>query len=652
LTRPAAAADAVAALVLSVGALVDVRALDTGSPVKVGAAAALALACTLSVAARRSTPVAAATVALASATAYQVLARDPRFTFEPYAVLLVMYLLGRTELDGRRLPRAVLVAAAVAFAVIAASTHGGPGLALSAFGIFAVGPYSAGAFVARRARAAAELEGRIELLVSERELRTRQAAADERLRLARELHDVAAHCLTEMVVQAGAARMVLSRDLSAAEAALRAVHDSGQATIAELTRLVEDSQNTDVEERSRLLGLVAEIAREDGGAAVSVTGESITIPGPVDVVAWSVLREAWTNAARHAPGSSLVLTIDVRPDVLELSVVNGSVPPGRHASYPAVQPGGYGLIGMRERVTSIGGTFGSRPTRDGGYAVHAELPMTSQQPSPPSRSIGRRVPWSWLTVAAPAIWLVILVGEAISSPHRSGPVVLNVLVVAAMAAACTLRRRAPIAFLVVVGALALVLSDGLTSRSYATLTGLYAVSVPAYAVASWRPRSRAVAPLLAYAVVMTGVGVALGAGLAGIVGPLLALVMVTAAGMVARSQRELRQQLEVVEQALQEQTRRLEEIAARRERIAVTERQHALVLERVERMLRLSDEATRLLRSTSDPSAALAGVEAEGRSALASMREILGTLRATRTDDASPGPALLARPEGRPRIPA
>jgi hypothetical protein len=247
-----------------------------------------------------------------------------------------------------------------------------------------------------------------------------------------------------------------------------------------------------------------------------------------------------------------------------------------------------------------------------------------------------------LGAAAPAIWLVLLVGEALTSRHVSGPVALNVLAVSAMALACAFRRRAPIAFLAVVGVLALGLSAGLTSRDFATLTGLYTVTIPVYAVASWVPRQRAVVVLAVFAVVTTAAGLALHASLSGLVGPVLAGTIAAGAGLLARSQRELRHQLELAERTLLDQTRRLEDLAVRQERIAVTERQHALVLEKVGAMLDLAEAATRLMRSGADPSAALAGIEEEGREALTRMRDILGTLRAVPTHDHPDQGSLLA----------
>jgi signal transduction histidine kinase len=629
LIRVVVAADLVAAIALSAGAFADVRLLDTDRAAVQWVAAALALTCTVSVSGRRFAPVWAALVALGSATAYQVLTHDPRFTFEPYAVLLVLYLLGRTELDGHRLRhRVVLAAAAPAFATIAVASGGGPALAVGSFAIFVLGPYAAGALVTRHARDAAELRARIDVLLGERELRARTAAADERLRIARELHDVAAHCLTEMVVQAGAARIVRGRDPTAAKAALTTVTGSGRAAVAELTRLVEDTHDESGPDGSRLLDLVAATSRGPVSVAVAWLDGRRPIPGPTDLVGHRVVREALTNAARHAPGAPAFVAIRVRSDVLDIAVANGAASPARRALPGA----GLGLVGIRERVAALGGSVDSGPTPDGGYAVHVRLPMTPVDQSPTAARSDRGRRFVGLGTATPILWLVLLIGEALTSSHRTGPVTLNILAVAGMAVASTLRRRAPVAFLAIVGLLAIALSAGLTSRDYATLTGFYTVVVPAYAVGSGASRQRAVVALGAYAIVATAVGAALHAPLSGLVGPLLAEAAAGGAGMLAGSQRALRHGLDDAERAVLEQTSRLEELAVRRERISVAERHHAVVLGQVREMLVLAESATRLLRTGADPAPALASIEEQGREALTRMRDILGALRAMPTD--------------------
>jgi signal transduction histidine kinase len=621
---PAGLLDSILAVALSVGAMLDVARLPTGSPVLL--ASALALACTASVSTRRRYPVGSAVAALAAAACYELVTHDPRFTFEPYAVVLALFMVGRTELRGGPLRhRSVLVAAVPAFAAMARGAGGGVGLTFGGWALFALIPYVVGVLVERRALTSISLATETELLLGEHELRARTAQVQERLHVARELHDVVAHCLTEMVIQAGAARIVLHDDAAAARNALLSVASSGRTAGADLGRVVGGQ----VDERwsaSRLLELLE--ATRHAGVEVDWVGMPRGVFGPVDATGFRVVQEALTNAARHAPGAAVTVRVRADARALDIAVVNGPVP---HTRRRLGRPG-FGVVGMRERVVGAGGWVDVGPTPTGGYAVHATLPWEVPPGSGSART--RSVPplsgkvSPLLALAVPVGWLVALAADALTSTHRAGPLTLNLLVVAAMAISAVLRRRRPVAFLAVVGVLALCLTAGLTGRSYGTLTGLYSVLVPTYALGSWAPRRTAVVALAVWASIATVTGLVQHAPLGGLVGPLMAAAIATAVGMIARSQREVNTRLAAGYAAARSECQRLEKLAADRERARLAGQLHAPVAQIVTRMVDSADEAVGLLDAGhAHVSVVLERIENDGREALTQMRHVLGALR-------------------------
>ncbi len=209
----------------------------------------------------------------------------------------------------------------------------------------------------------------------ELELERREAVASERARIARELHDVIAHTMSVMTVQAGAAEEMLRVDPARALEPVRAVQEAGRQALVEMKRLVgvlrEDHAElglapqpglADVE---RLVGQV-----RDAGLRVDlcVEGEPRPLPLGVDLSAYRVVQEALTNALKHAGGAPAVVTIRYGESDLEVEVTDD----GRHFD---AREGGHGLVGMRERVGIFGGTFDAGPRETGGFAVRALLPL-------------------------------------------------------------------------------------------------------------------------------------------------------------------------------------------------------------------------------------------------------------------------------------
>jgi signal transduction histidine kinase len=240
----------------------------------------------------------------------------------------------------------------------------------ASFGI----PAGFGWRVRRRRAHTAALTERAERLEAEREERDRAAAAEERRRIARELHDIAAHDLSAIVVQAGAADRLVERDSAAARAILRDIRGQGRETLTALRQLVGILREDDAGGRSPQPGLarvgdLLAVARAAGATVtLSVTGEARPLPALTDLAAYRVLQEALTNAGRHAPRAPVTVSITYQADAVRLVVTNGA------AGVPGEAGSGHGLAGMRERIRQARGSLTVGPTADGGWSVDARLP--------------------------------------------------------------------------------------------------------------------------------------------------------------------------------------------------------------------------------------------------------------------------------------
>ena len=206
-----------------------------------------------------------------------------------------------------------------------------------------------------------------------------QAVSLERVRIARELHDVVAHHVSAMGVQAGAARRVLATDADRAADALRHVEQSARDAIGELRSLVVTLRSEDDASGAApdLDGLPALVAAA-GGAGQRVTLAEVGSPRPVSpavgLTAYRVVQEALTNARKHAGSAAQV---DVRVRYLDGAVEVEVSDDGYGTASAAGAGTGMGIVGMRERVTAIGGTLEAGPKSRGGYLVRATMPTAS-----------------------------------------------------------------------------------------------------------------------------------------------------------------------------------------------------------------------------------------------------------------------------------
>jgi signal transduction histidine kinase len=213
----------------------------------------------------------------------------------------------------------------------------------------------------------------------EQRQRARQAVVEERLRIARELHDVVAHHLAVVSVQAGLAWYVLDSDHPAARMALAAVIDTGGQAQEEMRRLLGLLRAGDAEPGPPVPGpgitdlddLVERVWTAGLPVTVSVVGTPRPMPPGIGLCAYRVVQEALTNVLKHAGRAATTVALHFDRDRFVVRIVNAA---GSRRVDPADGPGGHGLIGMRERATLYGGTLTARATPDGGFEVVLTVP--------------------------------------------------------------------------------------------------------------------------------------------------------------------------------------------------------------------------------------------------------------------------------------
>jgi signal transduction histidine kinase len=246
--------------------------------------------------------------------------------------------------------------------------------------VFAVS-WLAGFAVRERAGQAEAAEERAAHAEREREAGARIAVAEERARVARELHDIVAHAVSVMVLQVGAVRHNLPEGLAEDRNALRSVEQAGRTALAEMRRLLAAMRNDGEEAElapqpglDRLDSLVAEIGRAGLSVQLHVDGNPFPLPRAVDLSAYRIVQEGLTNALKHAHASKADVTVHYSPDELELQVRDngegGSIGDGL----------GHGLVGIRERVKIYGGEMSAGTPTGGGFLLSTRLPVNGERP--------------------------------------------------------------------------------------------------------------------------------------------------------------------------------------------------------------------------------------------------------------------------------
>ena len=230
----------------------------------------------------------------------------------------------------------------------------------------------------RRLEQAHAAEGRARRLELEREAEATAAVAEERARIARELHDVVGHAVSVMTVQASGVRRLLNPDQDREREALMIVEQTGREALAEMRRLVgvlrrpEEAPALAPQPSLQHLDRLVEQAREAGlPVEVQIEGDAKELPAGLDLTAYRLVQEALTNAVKHAQATRAEVLVRYEDGAVELEVVDN----GRGASDGSSESGGHGLVGMRERVTVYGGELEAGPRPEGGFALRARLPI-------------------------------------------------------------------------------------------------------------------------------------------------------------------------------------------------------------------------------------------------------------------------------------
>ncbi|MFJ7137247.1 sensor histidine kinase [Streptomyces fungicidicus] len=243
-------------------------------------------------------------------------------------------------------------------------------------------------------------------LVAEQEARARNAVTLERMAIARELHDVVAHHLSVITIQAGLAETVLTSDVPAARGALRTVAETGRGALDELRRLLtvlrvqsDDAGQEPPYEAAPRLDQLPELVGGATAAGLDIrftaAGEPVPLPPVVDVCVYRVAQEALTNVIKHAPGARVDLSLDYTPDQVVLTIRDDGGPRGgvRTGERPETVPGaGLGLIGMRERARICGGRLSATPRDGGGFDVEVALPLREPRRAGPEEAEGQGRP--------------------------------------------------------------------------------------------------------------------------------------------------------------------------------------------------------------------------------------------------------------------
>jgi signal transduction histidine kinase len=295
----------------------------------------------------------------------------------PIAGLVALYSVGAYAGGWKGVVGAACVLAIVWLAVGADSDGRNFGNFLF-FGIGVGGPWATGVALRRHRTSERTLRARAERLEHDRDETARRAVAEERQRIARELHDVVAHSISVIILQARGGRRVLNDAPHQAREAFDSIESTGTEALAEMRRLLGLLRRTDEElaltpraSMRRLDALVEQVRQAGLPVDLQVQGDPSQLPAGVDLSGYRIVQEALTNALRHAGPAHAQVVVHCTAQYVEIEVSDdGSGPNGGDP--------GHGLAGIRERVTLYGGELRTGPRSCGGYEVFARLPVNSK----------------------------------------------------------------------------------------------------------------------------------------------------------------------------------------------------------------------------------------------------------------------------------
>lgn len=357
--------------------LTVIQLVASEPPGNVALVTAFALASVLPLALRRRAPLVVTAVVAVAVVGQTVAGAGSPATFASFlAAMICVFTLARHT-------RPIEVVLGITLVIAAAAITAVLQVAQVPFEPFEVvyplvyfgGACALGAVLRQRALRMAAVEDRAAALAGELEREAALAAAQERARIARELHDVVAHGISLMVVQAEAAEEVLTRDPMAAVAPLRRVQNSGREALGEMRRMLgvlraQDTDDPSTAPQPSLRAMDELIADAAGGGlrvSLDVHGEPVALPLGVQLAAYRIVQEALTNTRRHAGATCVRVGLCYQGPVLCIEVVDDG------CGVTDLRMG-HGLIGMRERAALYGGTLAAGPAPGGGFRVAATLP--------------------------------------------------------------------------------------------------------------------------------------------------------------------------------------------------------------------------------------------------------------------------------------
>jgi signal transduction histidine kinase len=368
---------ALAAVLLlgSGGVVVSVTSLPVGeaSPASTGsrtwllvALGVLTILQTVPLAFRRRRPTLVLAVVVVASVALSFFGRSP---IEAVALWVALYSVA-AHTDRKTATRAGLTALIILAGPLAFNGDLGIIEGIFELGFLALG-WMFGAYLA-------ELRGRAERIRREQESEKRRAVAEEQTRIARELHDVMAHSVSVMVVQAAAAEDVFDTSPGRAREALRSIESTGRQALSEVRRVLDVLRSSDGDELtpqpglSGLKELIEEVRAAGLPVVLRVDGAMPELPAGVDLSAYRIVQEALTNTLKHGhKATRATVALSYRPDELCVEVCDD----GASSTGGAEARTGHGLIGMRERVALYGGELFAGPRAGGGFEVRARFPL-------------------------------------------------------------------------------------------------------------------------------------------------------------------------------------------------------------------------------------------------------------------------------------
>ena len=371
------------ALILFAGAEIEV--LSAGhSDAPLGLLLLAAAGYTLPFAIRRDHTLAAVSIVIGSVIAESALLTDATRYFVPFLSAMLFSYSAGAYLEGRiaYVGLAIMAGGILTVTMLSPAQIAGDYIFPTSFGAIS---WLAGRGVRTRTRLTEELHEAALREEEAHELQALRAASDERRRLAREMHDVVAHSVSVMVVQAGGARRILERDPERAVAAAAQIERTGREALAEMRRLLgvlhrdEDDEHGARAPQPTMAGVRAlvERAREAGlPVELHVEGERRSLPAGLDLAAFRVVQEGLTNALKYADHAPTDVHVRWGGRALELEILDRGPGPARERMGG---DGGHGLVGMRERVKLYGGELEAGRRRGGGVRIRAKLPLVADE---------------------------------------------------------------------------------------------------------------------------------------------------------------------------------------------------------------------------------------------------------------------------------